>query len=124
MNSYTPKAQLMHKASTVSLVAHIIMLMLGTLVILPDGKQANPVVCAMLTLPLLAFLPFVVKRSIRAHAWLMFMTLFYFLRTVNVFDPNYGVLAQLEFANIILLFIFTMMFTRYEQRRLGISITR
>jgi uncharacterized membrane protein len=115
----------MHGAVLASLLLQIVLLSLGTLWFLPEGKTANLTVCLVLTLPLAAFVPFIVKRNIRAAAWLSYFIMLYFtMATLNVFDPRYGVLAQLELSNSILLFIFSMMFTRYEQRRLGISITR
>jgi len=61
---------------------------------------------------------------LKVHAWLSFLSMFYFILAVlNVFDPRYGAIAQLELASTVLLFILSMMYTRYEQRRLGITIT-
>lgn len=121
---YALKAELTRWICLVSYIAQIVLLFLVTHIILPEGKTANTTVFLILALPLVPFLPFLIARNIKAHAWLMFSTLFYFtLVVVNVFDPNYGFIAQLELGNIIILFCTSMMFTRYEQRRLGITIT-
>ena len=121
---YVLKANITRWLCLTSYLVQIILLYLVTHVFLPEDKTANTVVFAVLALPLLPFFPFIILRNIKAHAWLMFSTLFYFtLVAVNVFDPNYGFISQLELGNIIILFCTSMMFTRYEQRRLGITIT-
>lgn len=122
---YTIKAHWAYKAVILFTLLEIILLIAITLVWPPEGKQANLTVGLVLVLPLVAFMPFLLKRSIRAVAYLSFLTLFYFLLAVpSAMDPRYNVLAQLELGNIVLLFMFSMLFTRWEQRRLGITITR
>lgn len=121
---YQAKAQLMRKASVVLLISQIVFFFLKTTVLLPEGKTPNLIVFLVFSAPLIGFLPFVIKRNLKAHAWLCYLSLLYFIPfSMNVFDPRFGVIAQLELANIILLFLATMMFTRYEQRRLDITIT-
>ena len=121
---YQAKANLTHKLCFISYVAEIIILFLLTHVLYPAGKSPNTVVFCILAIPLLPFFPFLIKRNIKAHAWLMFMTLFYFVLVVDdVLDPRYGFIAQLELANIFILFCSSMLFTRYEQKRLDITIT-
>ncbi|MCK5881292.1 MAG: DUF2069 domain-containing protein, partial [Sinobacterium sp.] len=94
---YALKAELTRWICLVSYVFQIVLLYLVTHILIPEGKTANTVVFAVLAVPLLPFFPFLIARNIKAHAWLMFATLFYFiLVVVNVFDPNYGFVAQLE----------------------------
>lgn len=122
---YTVKAHWAHKAVLAFTLFEVLLLIAITMIWPPEGKQANLTVCLVLVLPLVAFIPFLVKRSIRAVAYLSFLSLFYFVLAVpNAMDPRYGLLAHLALANIVLLFIFSMLFTRWEQRRLGITITR
>lgn len=122
---YTVKAHWAYRVVLLTTFFEMLLLVAITLVWPPEGKQANLTVCLLLVMPLLAFMPFLLKRSIRAIAYLSFVTLFYFLLAVpSAMDPRYGVLGQLELANIVLLFFFCMLFTRWEQRRLGITITR
>ncbi len=122
---YDLKATIARWTCLISYIVEVSLLFLLTHIFLPEGKESNTVVFMVLALPLMAFFPFLIKRHIKAHAWLMFTTLFYFsLVVLNIFDPNYpALLARIEFGNIILLFCSSMFFTRYEQRRLGITIT-
>lgn len=122
---YTFKANLAHKAVIVSYLLEIFLLIAITMIWVPEGKTANLTVCLILITPLLPFLPFLLKRSLHANVWLCFLSLLYFMLAVpSAFDPRYGVLGHLELGNIMFLFIATMCFTRWEQRRLGISITQ
>ena len=122
---YALKAELTRWLCLLSFAVELLLLFLLTHIFLPEGKESNSIVFLVLALPLFAFTPFLIKRNIKAHAWLMFTSLFYFsLVVLNIFDPNYhALLARIEFGNIIILFCTSMLFTRYEQRRLGITIT-
>lgn len=123
--NYTLKANIGWLLTLASYLLEIVLLVLMTMVWVPQGKQANLTVCLVLVLPLLPFLPFLLKRSIRAHVWLCFLCLFYLLLAIpSGFDPRYGVLGRVELANVIVLFVISMCFVRWEQRRLGISVTR
>ena len=122
--AYEVKANLAWLLTSLLFIVEILLLFLITNVSPPQGKEANMVVFAVLALPLIPFFPYLIVRNIKAHAWLCFVLMFYFILVVDdVLDPRYGILAQLELATICLLFISTMLFTRYEQRRLGITIT-
>lgn len=122
---YRFKATAYRVASLAFLLVHIVLLLLQTLLITPEGKEANLTVAVLLVAPLILFMPWILVRNLRAHAWLCFASLWFFMLAVpSAFDPRYGFLAQWEFANSVLLFLSTMLFVRYEQRRLGISITR
>jgi uncharacterized membrane protein len=124
-NEYTFKANVTRYLCLLTFLLQIVILALGTLVFVPEGKEANLTVCLLLVIPLLLFSPFIILRHLKAHAWLGFLTMgYFFIATMSVFDARYGLIVQIEFFNSILLFTSSMMFTRYEQRRLGISITR
>ena len=121
---YALKAELTRWICFSSYIIQLVLLYLATHVFMPEGKTANSVVFLILIAPLVPFLPWIIFRNIKAHAWLMFTCLFYFAMVVpNFFDPRYGFMGRLEMANIIILFCTSMLFTRYEQRRLGITIT-
>lgn len=125
MNNYTAKANLFRYLSLFSLLLHIVLQWLGAMVFVPQTKEPNLTIAVIFLVPLVLFLPFIAKRNLRAHAWLSFLSMFYFMLVVpSVLDSRYGLVAQLEFGNSILLFVVTMLFVRCEQRRLGISITR
>ena len=123
--NYTIKANIGHVAVLLSYFLQIVLLLLMTLVFVPEGKQPNLTVGLILVLPLLPFMPFLIKRSIRAHVWLCYLSLFYFMLAVpSGMDPRYGLIGRIELVNIIFLFVICMCFVRWEQRRLGISVTR
>lgn len=106
-------------------IAEIAILIAMTLFWTPEGKEPNLTVCLILVLPLLPFFPYLFKRSIRAFIALCFASLFYLAFAVpSALDPRYGLLGQLEFAVVSMLCVSSMMFARWEQKRLGISVTR
>lgn len=122
---YTARANFAYKICVLGLLLEIALLFAMTLIWLPEGKQANWTVALILTLPLIAFLPWVFKRSLSAFAYLAFLMLWYvFLAVPSAMDARYGFLGRIELANVIMLFTVCLLFVRYEQRRLGISITR
>lgn len=125
MEEYARKARLAYPVVIVSFIFELCLLIAMTLVWPPEGKTANLTVCLLLVAPLLPFFPFLLKRNLHAYAWLCFVLLLYIMLAIpTAFDPRYGMLGRLELANLTVLFTFAMMFVRWEQRRLGITITR
>lgn len=123
--SFGFKAKLAFYTAFGCYIAEIFILIAMTMVWPPEGKETNLTVCLIFVLPLLPFFPFLAKRSIRAFVALCYASLFYLAFAVpSALDPRYGLLGQLEFAAIGLLCASSMMFARWEQKRLGISITR
>lgn len=124
-NSFQLKSQAAYIGTWLAYLGEILVLILMTMVWPPEGKEANPTVCLVLVLPLLPFFPFLYKRSIRAFIVLCYFSLFYLAFAVpSAIDPRYGILGQIEFALTGLLCASSMMFARWEQKRLGISVTR
>ena len=122
--AYAVKADISYVLTIISVAVELLLLYLVTHTFLPEGKNANTVIFWVNAIPLLVFLPLLLIRNIKAFAWLSFLIMLYFIIAVmNAFDPRYGVVSQLELATVCLIFIFSMLFTRYEQRRLGITIT-
>ena len=76
---YAFKAEVTRWLCFASYLAQLVLLFLLTHVLLPEGKTANTTVFLVLAIPLFPFLPFLAQRSIKAHAWLMFTSLFYFV---------------------------------------------
>lgn len=119
------KSQIAFFGTWLFYLAEILLLIAMTMIWPPQGKDANLTVCLILVLPLLPFFPFLYKRSIRAFIVLCYFSLFYLAFAVpSAIDPRYGVLGQIEFALTGLLCASSMMFARWEQKRLGISVTR
>ena len=122
--AYAVKADISYVLTIISVAVELLLLYLVTHTFLPEGKNANTVIFWVNAIPLLVFLPLLLIRNIKAFAWLSFLIMLYFIIAVmNAFDPRYGVVSQLELATVCLIFIFSMLFIRYEQRRLGITIT-
>ena len=70
------------------------------------------------SLPLLIFIPGLLKDSHRTHIWLCFLMLFYFtVYAVNVTAPERTSGDTVIFTLCILLFISSMMFTRWKKRQ-------
>ncbi len=122
--AYIARAQFGWVVSVISLVLEIILLVLIFWLMPPEGKESTPEFLIITIPPLVMFLPFLLKRSIHAHVWLCFLSLFYFAAAVGSgLDLRYGFIGRLELVNTIVLFVITMCFARWEQRRLGITIT-
>ena len=125
-NSFARKADISFKVSMAAYFLQCALVVLFTLVILPTHKAANPVMCVLQLLPLLMLLPWLLKRSIRAHIWLCFIILGYFMTSVlsAFMVEQYGQWPLLEVANTVVVFISSMLFSRWEQKRYAISVTR
>lgn len=123
--SFDLKAKLAFYTAFSCYIAEILILITMTLLWTPEGKAPNLTVCLIFVLPLLPFFPYLLKRNIKAFITLCFASLFYLAFAVpSALDPRYGLLGQLEFAATGLLCASSMMFARWEQKRLGISVTR
>lgn len=74
-------------------------------------------VWAMQSLPLLLVLPGLLKRHYRSGIWLCFMILFHFLLAVdNVVMSGHAAFYSCMAALIVLLFIASMLFARWQAR--------
>lgn len=70
-------------------------------------------------LPLLAFLPGIIKKHYRTYSWLCFVLLFYFIRAVEgVFMSNANAMDWLFLLLVVALFINSMLCSRWLQRSL------
>lgn len=100
--------------------------MVSTTWIVPTHKSPAPLIGLLASLPLFMLLPWLLKRNIRAFVGLCFLQLAYFIpATFHIFMfKQYGWMPFVETTNIIVLFVLAMMFARWEQKRLGISVTR
>ncbi|MDM3870103.1 DUF2069 domain-containing protein [Porticoccus sp. W117] len=78
----------------------------------------SPLVVQVITLaPLLIFLPGMIKQRHKTLSMLCFVCLIYFTAvTVNLFEPDAGILDALEMVWVVILFIATMLFSRSIQK--------
>ncbi|MCG7598446.1 DUF2069 domain-containing protein [Halomonas sp. McH1-25] len=73
-------------------------------------------------LPLVLFLPSIVTRRPRGHAWLAFVSLLYFMQGVMIATlPDKAWLGMLEVVASLALFIASMFFARWRSRQLAVS---
>lgn len=98
--------------------ALLIALTLSTVVVPSCNRSSNPVVWVLLCLPLLAFLPVLLKGNVRACAWFCFVLLFYFLAAVPVAFACTGLVTVLEVVTVSVLFVATMLYIRWQSRYL------
>jgi uncharacterized membrane protein len=70
-------------------------------------------------LPLILFLPTIISRRPRGHAWLAFVSLLYFMQGVMVASlPGQFLLGALEIIASLALFASTMLYARWRSREL------
>lgn len=98
--------------------ALLVALTLNTLVVPSCGRQPNTVVWMIACVPLLAFLPAMIKHNVRACAWLCFILLFYFLLAVPVAMACVNPFTAMEVFIIVVLFVSTMLYIRWYSRYL------
>jgi len=103
--------------NTSSLVTHSRRVVLATYsllliaLILADGGSLNNFLS---TLPLLLFLPGILRQNWRSHIWLCFVLLIYFMANVDsLFSPQPSVFDYLQAILIPTLFIAAMLYCRW-----------
>ncbi|MCB1615270.1 MAG: DUF2069 domain-containing protein [Pseudomonadales bacterium] len=85
----------------------------------PLRETASVTLWAFQVIPLLLFLPGMLKKNWRTYIWLCFILLLYFLVSVlNIFSPTVLITDYVELALICSLFITAMLFCRWRQRYL------
>lgn len=94
----------------------LVMITLNTLVIPSCQRQPNVVVWALSLLPLIVFMPALIRHWLRACAWLCFILLFYFLLAVNVAMTCSSLATGLEVVSVVVLFVATMLYIRWQSR--------
>ena len=128
MANFDKKADIAFIASMLGVALQLLLLVLSTVVFVPAHKAdaASWAVTFAISAPILLLLPWLVKRNIRAHIWLCFLMLGYFLPAVqqSFAYPHFGWLPFVEVVNNVYVFIIAMMFARWEQKRYQISVTR
>lgn len=111
------RAQLMHRATLVSLGALLVLVALDTLIVPTGERHANPVVWFGLSLPLLILVPGAWRGRFQSFIWLGFVSMLYFaLAVVALFSTRWRGLdiAQLVFS--IALFVGALLFVRWRAR--------
>jgi uncharacterized membrane protein len=126
MLDFTKKANIAYKLSLFLYVVQISLIFISTAWLVPTHQQPTLIVGVVFSIPLLILLPWLIKRNIRAFVWLCFIELGYFMpATQHMFMfEQYGWMPFLETFVIISQFVIAMLFSRWEQKKFGISVTR
>ncbi|MFO7649080.1 MULTISPECIES: DUF2069 domain-containing protein [Halomonas] len=99
------------------LVLTLAMLTWGVLLLRVEGGNLRPILAFLL--PLLLFLPSLIGRRPRGHAWLAFVSLLYFMIGVNVaILPGLGLLGLLIAFASLALFAGCTGYARFRSRQL------
>ena len=109
--------QLYKKLAAARLLTRIFfVLLLATLTCSSLVRQQPLVILALTLLPLLIFIPGLIRERYKSLSMLCFVTLLYFIVAVtNLFAPTRSWLDILETLLIVLLFSGAMMFSRWKQ---------
>lgn len=114
-----PFDQLVSTSRKVVFASYILLLLMYTyvsIIVPPMERDANYVVWLMHLLPLIIFLPGMLRSSSRTYIYLCFMLLIYFMLSVaNAFLPEYGWHPWVEILLLLILFISAMMHARWLQ---------
>lgn len=82
-------------------------------------QRAPAVVWVALLLPLVVFIPGILKDNLRSYIWLCFVSLLYFMRLViALFAQPDSVTAIVGMSAVVVLFISAMMYVRWRAREL------
>lgn len=97
----------------------LLMLLLGLLLFPPAAPARWWVILLVLWLPLLAFLPALLYKHAKAHAWLCFISLVYFSQGVTTaFLPEKFWLGAIQALAALILFLAAMLYSRWRSMQL------
>lgn len=99
---------------------YVVLLVLLTWSGLTMQAGSNPLTPILIrALPLLLFLPSILAKRPRGHAWLAFVSLLYFVQGVMVATlPGQGLLGAAEALAALALFTGCMFYTRFRSRQM------
>jgi uncharacterized membrane protein len=116
--NYLPLSARTRLVMLTSFAATLLLFTVNTLITPSCARESNTVIWLLHALPLLAFLPAMLKGWVRALAWLCFVLLFFFLKSVDVAFMCSSVVTVLEVFAVSILFIATMLYIRWQSRAL------
>lgn len=97
----------------------LILFLTAWYLLIAPPPTANPyVIWAVQVVPLLLFLPIILKKDLRGHIWLCFFLTVYFMHAVVIAMSNHSnnLLAFIETLLVALLFTGAMMFARWQSK--------
>jgi uncharacterized membrane protein len=97
-------------------------MVVSTLLVTLPPEASRGFMLAVKIVPLIIFLPGLLKGNLRAHIWLCFVVLFYFTRSVvAAFLTEGDILESTITATTVILFIASMM-NVFWQKRAGVAL--
>ncbi len=96
---------------------------LALLIVPTSTDTAHWVIWWLHMLPLLMFVIGLLKQNVRTYVWLCFVMLGYFLLAVQNVFARQTVLAMIEVALIVIMFIAAMLYVRWRSRALVLMET-
>jgi len=121
---YQPLAAASRAVVLFSYFALLLVFSIGTLWLPSCNRSPNTVIWLIHIVPLLLFLPGLLRQNTRSHVWVAFICNGYFLVSVNAVFACPTVLAGIEIALTVLLFISATLFIRWRSRELALSQTQ
>ncbi|MCE8019085.1 DUF2069 domain-containing protein [Halomonas sp. MCCC 1A11036] len=102
------------------LTSYVVLLLLLVWSGLAMQAGTNPLTPILIrALPLILFLPSIMAKRPRGHAWLAFVSLLYFIQGVMVATlPGQGILGVVEALTALALFTGCMFYARFRSRQL------
>lgn len=93
----------------------LVMLSLGQFWHLPANRAPNTVIWLIVIVPLLAFLPGLLRRQFRTFIWLCFVLLLYFLQlTLVLWGPQADWVDAVAMAALVSLYVSAMLCARWQ----------
>ena len=102
----------------VSCAGLLLVFTLSTLVWPSCNRNPNTVMWGIHLLPVLLFVPGIIKKNVRSHVWLTFILLGYFMTSVNTAFACTSALTVIEVGLIVILFISAMLYIRWQSKAL------
>ncbi len=118
LNPFFLRAAYSRRLTLLSYTGLIVLFSLSTLVWPSCNRDPNVPVWLLHVLPILAFLPGILKQNLRAHIWLCFILLGYFLASVSTAFSCTSILMILEVVVLVILFISAMLYVRWHAKAL------
>ncbi|WP_250654778.1 DUF2069 domain-containing protein [Alkalimarinus coralli] len=112
-------------SQAIALLSYLLLLVLmviSTIFSTLPPEASRGFMLAIKVVPLIIFLPGLLKGNLRAHIWLCFVVLFYFTRSVvDAFLTEGAILEAITTATTVVLFLASMM-NVYWQKRTGVQL--
>lgn len=116
------KVKLSHLTTLLSYLLLLVLMVVSTFLSTLPPEASRGFMLAVKIVPLLIFLPGLLKGNLRAHIWLCFVVLFYFTRAVvDAFLTEGAILESVITATTVVVFIAAMM-NVFWQKRTGATL--